>query len=132
MIVCKMAPSSSDYRGNVLLAAAIICTILSTLSFLGRLWGRSLSVVKLGWDDLLMAFAMVSRDIEGATPTRKAPLTETLGRLLVNYRGKHPRYVLRLEGENGAIANAAHQVYIMVLAATHNSWPPQTSRTTSS
>ena len=127
-----MAPSSSDYKGNVLLAAAVICTILSTLSFLGRLWGRSLSAVKLGWDDLLMAFAMVSSDIEGATPTRKAPLTETLDWLLVNYSGKHPRYALRLEGENRANANAAYQVYIMVLAATHNSWPPQTSRTISS
>ena len=59
-----MAPSPSDYKGNFLLAAAIVCTVLSTLSFLGRIWGRSLSAMKLGWDDLLMTFAMVSRDIE--------------------------------------------------------------------
>ena len=55
-----MAPNAEDYKGNVLLAATIVCTVLSTLSFLGRLWGRSLSAMKLGWDDLLMTFAMVS------------------------------------------------------------------------
>ena len=55
-----MAPEAGDYKGNVLLAAAIVCTVLSTLSFLGRIWGRSLSAMKLGWDDLLMTFAMVS------------------------------------------------------------------------
>ncbi len=59
-----MAPRGNDDKGNVVLAAAIVCTALSTLSFLGRIWGRSLSAMKLGWDDLLMTFAMVSRDIE--------------------------------------------------------------------
>lgn len=59
-----MAPNAGDDKGNVLLTAAIVCTVLSTLSFLGRIWGRSLSAMKLGWDDLLMTFAMVSRGTE--------------------------------------------------------------------
>lgn len=55
-----MSPNAGDYKGNILLAATIICLVLSTLSFLGRTWGRSLSAMKWGWDDLLMTFAMVS------------------------------------------------------------------------
>ena len=55
-----MGPNAEDYRGNRVLAAAIVCTVLSTLSFLGRIWGRSLSAMKLGREDLLMTFAMVS------------------------------------------------------------------------
>ena len=55
-----MSPNADEYRGNRVLAAAIFCTVLSTLSFLGRIWGRSLSATKLGREDLLMTFAMVS------------------------------------------------------------------------
>ena len=55
-----MESSPDDYKGNSLLAVAIVCTVLSTLSFVGRLWGRSLSALSFGWDDFLMAIAMVS------------------------------------------------------------------------
>lgn len=59
-----MAPNAGDYKGNVLLAAIIVCLVLATLSFVGRIWGRSLSAMKWGWDDLLMTFAMVSHTTE--------------------------------------------------------------------
>ena len=55
-----MSPNVEDYKGNRVLAAAIVCTVLSTLSFLGRIRGRSLSAMKLGKEDLLMTLAMVS------------------------------------------------------------------------
>ena len=55
-----MSPNADDYRGNRFLAGAIVCTVLSTLPYLGRIWGRSLSAMKLGREDLLMTFAMVS------------------------------------------------------------------------
>ena len=49
-----------ESRANVVIAALILCTLFSTLSFLGRIWGRTLSAVRLGWDDLLMTAALVS------------------------------------------------------------------------
>ena len=57
-----MAHSYDEYKGNGLLAVAIVCTVLSSLSFGGRLWGRFLSAVRWGMDDVLMLFAMVSHD----------------------------------------------------------------------
>ncbi|KAI4230612.1 MAG: hypothetical protein LQ349_006154 [Xanthoria aureola] len=50
---------SDDYKIKNLIATIILCTTLSTLSFLGRLWGRSLSAVSLGWDDFFMASAVL-------------------------------------------------------------------------
>ena len=44
----------------ILIIAVSILTTLSTLSFAGRIWGRLLSALSFGLDDLLMAFAMVS------------------------------------------------------------------------
>ena len=79
-----MSPNAEDYRGNRILAAAIVCTVLSTLSFLGRIWGRSLSAVKLGRKDLLMTFAMVSSS-KGKIIGEGVHLTDTrlvVGRLL--------------------------------------------------
>ncbi|CAL8582619.1 hypothetical protein XPA_008274 [Xanthoria parietina] len=50
---------SEDYKIKNLIATIILCTTLSTLSFIGRLWGRSLSAVSLGWDDFFMASAVL-------------------------------------------------------------------------
>ncbi len=52
---------SEDYKIKNLIATIILCTTLSTLSFIGRLWGRSLSAVSLGWDDFFMASAVVCK-----------------------------------------------------------------------
>lgn len=56
----NMANKYNDYKGNSVLAVAIFCTFVSTLSFIGRVWGRFISAVRWGLDDLLMGFAMVS------------------------------------------------------------------------
>lgn len=50
---------SEDSKIKNLIATIILCTTLSTLSFIGRLRGRLLSAVRLGWDDLFMALAVV-------------------------------------------------------------------------
>ncbi|KAI4222336.1 MAG: hypothetical protein L6R36_006220 [Xanthoria steineri] len=52
-------PGSEDSKIKNLIATIILCTTLSTLSFIGRLRGRSLSAVRLGWDDLFMALAVI-------------------------------------------------------------------------
>ena len=53
--------SAGDSRTDVIIVAVVLLTILSTLSFIGRIWGRLLSAVKLGWDDLLMTVALVRK-----------------------------------------------------------------------
>ncbi|KAI4098850.1 MAG: hypothetical protein LQ339_006253 [Xanthoria mediterranea] len=50
---------SEDSKIKNLIATIILCTTLSTLSFIGRLRGRLLSAVRLGWDDLFMALAVI-------------------------------------------------------------------------
>ena len=53
--------SAGDSRTDVIIVAVVLLIILSTLSFIGRIWGRLLSAVKLGWDDLLMTVALVRK-----------------------------------------------------------------------
>ena len=50
---------NGESRANIIRIAAILCTVLSTSSFVLRIWGRWLSAAKLGWADLLMAVATV-------------------------------------------------------------------------
>ena len=49
-----------DSRTADVVVAVVLLTTLSTLSFVGRIWGRLLSAVRLGWDDLFMTIALVS------------------------------------------------------------------------
>lgn len=57
----RRANNLEESRASVIVTAVCICSTLSTLSFVGRIWGRWLSTVKLGWDDLLIAISLVSR-----------------------------------------------------------------------
>lgn len=50
---------TGESRTPVLIFVIVFCTTLSTLSFVARLGSRSLSALKLGWDDFLMALAVV-------------------------------------------------------------------------
>lgn len=53
--------NSAESRASVILTALCICDTLSMLSFVARMRAQWLSAVKLGWDELLMAIASVSR-----------------------------------------------------------------------
>ena len=52
-------PDENISHAYALIIAVVILTTLSTLSFAGRIWGRLLSALSFGLDDLLMAFATV-------------------------------------------------------------------------
>jgi hypothetical protein len=52
--------SPGDSRTADIVVAIVLLTTLSTLSFVGHVWGRLLSAVRLGWDDLFMTIALVS------------------------------------------------------------------------
>ena len=49
----------NDSRAHLLIIWTVILTTLSTLSFLGRIWGRVLSALAPRIEDLLMSLAMV-------------------------------------------------------------------------
>ena len=88
-----MTSRKDDYRGGVLLAAAVVCTILSTISFFGRIWGRYLSRMRYGLEDALMALALVSR--RSRRIPSEIPMLIFLAGLLVRQRHQYSWYASR-------------------------------------
>lgn len=131
-------PGSEEYTIKNLIATIVLCTTLSTLSFTGRLWGRSLSAVRLGWDDFFMASAVVC--MLHLLPLRSSALllrckrafiadaaaVRRLGSFSRQYRWWVPALDQKLDRSSN---EAERQVYASVLVAMKKIFPRRTSRT---